>query len=130
MSEHLSTERMNESLDGLLSDVETTPIERHLETCASCRNEYARLSETIKAVASLPRQAQVPASVWAGIAERISGEALRDVAAEVSVLRFPIALQGVRRISFPVPQLAAAALVVSLLSAGIVWLAIEGGLNR
>ncbi len=58
MSEHVSTERMNESLDGLLSDADTTPIERHLDTCASCRNEYARLFETIKAVASLPRQAR------------------------------------------------------------------------
>ncbi len=127
MSEHISTERMNESLDGLLSDVETTPIERHLEACAPCRNEYARLSETIKAVASLPKQAGVPESVWAEISERISGDVRGGAGDEVPVYRLPTAKRSVRSISFSVPQLAAAALFVSLLSAGIAWLAIEGG---
>lgn len=127
MSEHLSTERMNESLDGLLSDAETTPIELHLEACASCRNEYARLSETIMAVASLPKQAQVPATAWAGIAGRISGVVRRDVTGEVPVLRLPTAARGARRISFSVPQLAAAALVVSFMSAGMALLATQGG---
>ena len=43
------------------------------------------------------------------------------------VLRFPTPVEARRRFSFTVPQLAAAALIVSFLSATMVWIAMGGG---
>ena len=43
------------------------------------------------------------------------------------VLRFPTPVEARRRFSFTVPQLVAAALIVSLFSAGLVWTAMDGG---
>ena len=127
MSEHISTERMNEALDGLLSAAEIEPIERHLEACAPCRNEYARLSETIAAISALPKSAAVPQGVWEVVAERIGSADDRVAENDTPVYRLPTAAKGAKRISFSIPELAAAAIVVALMSAAIVWTMIGGG---
>lgn len=126
MSQHVSIERMNESLDGLLSSTATTEIEEHMEACAACRNEYARLSETVREIRSLPREALAPEGSWEAIAARI-GDAPASAEEDVPVYRLPTAGRSTRRISFSVPQLAAAGVAVALLSAGLMWMAIGGG---
>jgi len=133
MTEHISIERMNEALDGLLVTADMEALERHILGCAACRNDYARLSETVMALRALPRSATAPDEAWAGIASRIHSStsdemASYDVAAEeATVLRLPTATMPsmTRRLSFTIPQLAAAAIVVSVLSAGTVWMALE-----
>lgn len=129
MNEHVSVERMNESLDGLLSAVESEPLMRHLDVCAECRNEYARLSETLDAVKTLSRSATPPSDAWAGIEARISAASERAESARV-VEVYPLPTTGRRhalRISLSVPQLAAAAAVVAFFSALAMWMAIGGG---
>jgi anti-sigma factor RsiW len=131
MSEHISIERLNELLDGLLSAGEAAPLEAHLAACAECRNGHARLSETVRAVSALPREATPPEGAWEGIAARIAGTA-PDAADEVEVYRLPTApsAPGARRVTFSVPQLAAAAAVIAFFSAGLMWMAIGGGPDR
>ena len=129
MSEHISIERMNESLDGLLSAAERESLVRHLDVCADCRNEYARLSETIQAVGSLPRSAEAPSDTWSAIAARIASVPQQaDREEVVEVYRLPTTgHRRTMRVSLSVPQLAAAAAVVAFFSAAAMWMAIGGG---
>ena len=124
---HHSVARMHDAVDGLLSSAEMRELDAHVAGCDPCRNDYARISETIDAIRSLPQAASTPDGLWAGIATRIEGDApgVEDPVADV--LRFPGAAEGRRRFSFTVPQLAAAALVVSLLSGATVWAALGSG---
>lgn len=137
MSGHVSIERMHESLDGALSAAEQRVLDAHVDECAACRHEYARLSEVVASVRALPRSATPPDEAWAGIAARLEG-ALRSEAAEgATVVPLPTAEAGSslagrrwasgRRLMLSVPQLAAAATIVAVLSAGTVWLALRGG---
>jgi len=121
---------MNDALDGELTAAEVAAVEAHVLTCAPCRDEYARLSEIVEAVRTLPRQAESP-DVWESIALRISDPArdrAPDVGAGVKVLALPggADVRAPRRISFSVPQLAAAAVLVSLLSGSVALLMTSG----
>ena len=126
MSEHVSTARMNDALDGELTAAEVAAVEAHVMTCAPCRDEYARLSEIVDAMRTLPRQGESP-DVWESIALRISEHA-PELGADVKVRSLPGGAHRHvrRRISFSVPQLAAAAILLSLLS-GSVALLMTGG---
>lgn len=128
MSDHVSIERMNEALDGALTAAQQSSLDEHMLECAPCRQEYARLSEVVDAVRSLPRSAETPPDVWAEIAARIGDAVPAGETDDVTVLALPTgaARPVSRRIVLSLPQLAAAAMVVSLLSAGTVWLAIGG----
>ena len=127
MNGHLSAERMHDLVDGLLASVEAEEARAHLEGCVACRAEHARLAEVVAALRAVPREARVPEGLWAGIQGRIQGRPAEGVDAEAEVLAFPGARRGPRRFVFTVPQLAAAAVVVSVLSAGAMWMAVSGG---
>ena len=127
MTDHVSFERMNDALDGLLPSSEMAPIERHLEACAACRNDFAGLSETVRAVSSLPREARAPDDAWEAIASRIDGEAPGVEVEKVPVYRLPVAERSRRLVTFSVPQLAAAGIAVALVSASLMWVALTNG---
>ena len=57
MSEHVSTERMNEALDGALSTADVEPLERHLQSCAS-RARFTGLGSQAVEKKRLPAAAQ------------------------------------------------------------------------
>ena len=135
MSEHVSTERMNEALDGALSSAELEALDRHLDGCAACRNEYARLSEVVSSIRSLPRGGEAPAEAWAGIEARIAATSRdggfdRDADGEApsgaTVVEFPTAaaVESQRTFSFSAAQLALAACLVAVVSASTVWVAL------
>lgn len=134
---HLSIARMNEAIDGALSSFEMEAVERHVETCALCRDEYARLSEVVGALRTLPRQASAPDAAWSAIAARIEAPGLeRDGADETPVLEFDAGRRDegdsrTRRIRsgiyMSLGQLAAAAALVAIVSATIVWMGMNGG---
>lgn len=133
MSDHISTARMHDLVDGLLSAAEVEAAQAHVEECAGCREEYARLSEVVGTLRSLPRSAEAPTGLWAGIEDRLgeveSDEVLQPEAPLADVVPLPVTTRTDRRVSFSMPQLAAAAVVVSVLSAGTVWMALSGGSN-
>lgn len=139
MTNHVSTERMHEALDGLLSSAELQVVEDHLMECEPCRHEYARLSEIVTAVRALPKSAAAPEGAWQGIADRIA-DAERAEGYEATVVALPTPLRQAtatgamaggkitRRNTFSLSlgQLAAAAALVAVLSAGTVLVALSG----
>lgn len=131
MSTHLSIERMNDLLDGLLPAAEADAARAHLDACGVCRQDFAVLSETVAELRTLPRDARPPEHLWGDIEARIQGRpAVRAEEETATVLAFPgtpAAPPARRGILLSVPQLAAAAAVVALVSAGLVYSAVSGG---
>lgn len=115
---HEQIEWMSEYLDGELSPARRAALESHLPTCAECTRTLAELRAVVSHAHALP-DSPAPDTLWAGIEAR-----LQPRRREVIDLRSAGA--WVRRLSFTVPQLAAAGLVLALFSGGGVWLAMRG----
>jgi hypothetical protein len=123
MSEHLSLERTHDLIDGLLSSEVAERARRHMDVCAPCRDRYASLAELTAELRSVPRDAAPPPpEVWEAIARRIDGTK-PSAAPEADVLVLPGTRPARRRVSFTIPQLAAASLVLATASAGVLWMA-------
>lgn len=127
MSEHISLERTHDLIDGLLPSEAADRARSHMAQCADCRERYATLSELASDLRSLPRDATPPSDIWAGISRRLDGTTpgAEPDAADVLVLPGVSKSHGAagRRISFTIPQLAAASVVLAVMSASIVWMA-------
>lgn len=124
MSEHVAGARMHDLLDGLLPEHEADRVRAHLDTCPECREEYGLLARVVAELGALPQEASTPESVWTGI-ERVVGDSIRREDEASGVLALSRRRRPVRRFTFSVPQLAAAAVVVSTLSAGAMWMAVS-----
>lgn len=136
---HLSVARMHEALDGVLASSEMAQLGRHVEQCALCREEYARLSEVVTAVRALPRSAAAPEMAWDAIAIRLAAPDLgRADAPDTPVIEMGPRTSGQERseseggrstgagIYLSMTQLAAAAAIVAIVSATIVWAGMSG----
>lgn len=100
------TDRLSDYLDGELSDAEQRAVAAHIADCDSC----ARTLEELRHVVTVARTAapvDPPADLWSQISARIeSTEGAR-----------PVVLTGPwRRFSFTLPQMAAASLLLAVLS--------------
>ena len=115
------TDRLSEYLDGELAADEARELEAHLASCAGCREILADLRRIVGGAAAL-RDREPEAELWAGIERRI-----RQEPPQARVVSLFDAKRERRRVSFSVPQLLAAGLVLALASAGSVWLALRGG---
>jgi anti-sigma factor RsiW len=125
MSEHISTEKIHDLLDGLLPAAAEADVRAHMDGCTPCREELARLEEVVTAVRGLPLSAKAPEGIWEAVQARV-GDSPPGAADDVQVVDFPGAASPRRRFQFTLPQLAAATLLVSVLSAGSVWMAVSG----
>ena len=114
------TDRLSEYLDGELAADEARELEAHLEACAECRETVADLRRIVGGAAAL-RDREPATELWAEIEQRIRREP-----PDVRVVSLFDAKRERRRVSFSVPQLLAAGLVLALASAGSVWLALRG----
>ena len=106
------TDRLSEYLDGELAPVEQTAFEAHLAACEGCRttlDELRRVVTNARALDDRPPSADL----WPAVAARIG----------LSSRARPV----VRRFSFTVRQLAAASVVLALLSGGAAWLIVRRG---
>jgi hypothetical protein len=100
------TDRLSDYLDGELEDSEATAVQAHLRECAAC------------AAAARPPEADL----WPGIAGRIeAGSRPLDTGAAPRGQIAGFRPNAARRITFTLPQLAAAALVVAAVSGSLVW---------
>lgn len=99
-------DRLSEYLDGDLTEAERDELTRHLAQCASCTALLADL-ERVKAVAAALPHVPPAADLWPAIAAGISRS---------NTVAFP------RCYAFSVFQLAAAAALLAMLSAGAAWL--------
>ena len=116
MTAHLDYE-LSAYLDGELEAAERVRVEAHLEGCAECRavlDDLRRLVRRERALDDRPPGRDL----WPGIEARIASASTADVV--------PLESRR-RRISFSVPQLAAAALALMTLSSGIAATAVRGG---
>ena len=109
------TDRLSEYLDDELSSAEVTALEAHLGACASCRATLDELRRVVARARALDDRP--PATdLWPGIATGIG----------LAPGAHPVVSLGQRRVrrrlSFTVPELAAAAIALAILSGGAAWL--------
>ena len=110
------TERLSEYLDGELTVTEQAALEAHLPQCAECASVLAELRGVVARARALDDRPPAR-DLWQGVAALIgSNPAAATVPSrpEPRVLRF-------RRVSFSVPQLAAAALALMLGSGAVMY---------
>ncbi len=121
------TERLSAYLDGELRGGEAEALERHIEECFDCRRGLAELRE-VRAYASALPDLTPAHDLWSGIASRIESMPQADPASlQVIDLRSRRASRLSRRIAVTLPQLAAASIVLMLLSGSAVWFAANRG---
>jgi hypothetical protein len=105
------TDKLSEYLDGELPDGERRAVEKHLRSCAECSAVLADLKRVVARAREVGTGVPRPpsADLWDGIAARIESR--------------PISFtpRAPRRLTFTLPQLAAAAIVVAAVSGGLVW---------
>jgi len=103
------TDRLSEYLDDELAGPERTALEAHLVSCDGCRTTLEDLRRVMTNARALDDRP--PATdLWPAVAGRIG------LSSRVQ------ARPAVKRLSFTVPQLAAAAVVLALVSGGGAWL--------
>ncbi|MCI0436746.1 MAG: zf-HC2 domain-containing protein [Gemmatimonadetes bacterium] len=112
-------DRLSEYLDGDLDARDEAAVDAHLVECAGCRATLAELRAVVARAAAL-QVTEPEADLWPAIRQRIEADAVPDVASRMS------GRAARRRISLSVTQLAAAAAVLALVSAGSVWIALSG----
>jgi len=133
MSGHITLERIHDLVDGLVPASEEVRLRHHLESCSDCRGHFESIEATVRALGSLPDAARPPEAIWRAIEGRMdAGDAMDASSAPepsegARVVPLRVAARGPRRLSLTVSQLAAAAALVSLLSAAVVWKALGGG---
>ena len=108
------TGRLSEYLDGEITPDERDAIERHLAGCHACAATLEELRRVVERARSLPPRAPA-ADLWGGIAERI------DARAAIDARVVPLRARAPRRFSFTLPQLAAASVLLAVVSGGIAW---------
>ena len=124
MSDWHWTDRLSEYVDGELTAAERSAVDAHLEVCAECRDALAELRSIVDGAGRLP-DLEPERDLWPGIGERLTprgAAATTASTANVGVLPLPRR----RRVVVTIPQLAAAAIALMLLSAGGVWMALPG----
>ena len=67
-------DRLDDYVDGSLSEGEFQEVELHLASCPACRDAERRLRSVLAQARALPREVAPPRDLWAGIAERIQEE--------------------------------------------------------
>lgn len=97
------TQRLSEYLDGELTAAEGAAVDAHLAECAECRLALEQLRGIVAAAGTLG--GHLPSrDLWAGVEGRIAVTAAPG-----------------RRLSFTLPQLAAAAVILMALSGGLAY---------
>lgn len=121
------SDRLSEYLDGELNASERRELEAHLtecEECAATLEQLRRVVERAKALDDKP-----PATdLWSGIAERVGATPGQDQVADLEARRWSGAVRlRQRRLTFSLPQLAAASIALMVLSAGTAWMVSRSG---
>src|SRR5262245_53095012 len=107
------TDKLSDFLDDELSADERRAVESHLAECAACTLVLEDLKQVVSRARMLdPRPPQ--ADLWPGVAERIDTER-----APATVV--PMRTRNGWRVTFTLPQLAAASVLIALMSGALAW---------
>ena len=120
------TDRLSELVDGSLDAGEAMALEAHLAECRECAATLAGLRAVTARAAAL--EAREPErDLWPAIAARLEPRDARRpwFAAAWSGLASALRPMTERRLSFSLPQLAAASLALVLVSGGAAWMALR-----
>ena len=116
-------DRLSEYLDGELAPADREALEMHLAGCDACASTLAELRAVVHRAHSLTDPAAPPA-LWGRIAAEIGAAPRRETpVVELATRR----QRPARRLSFSVPQLAAAAVALMAVSAGAMWALLRDG---
>lgn len=107
------TGRLSEYLDGDLTATEQAALEAHLPRCAECATVLDQLRGVVARARALDDRPPAR-DLWQGVAAVIGSNPAVKAPVPTRVLRFP-------RVSFTVPQLAAAALALMLASGALAY---------
>jgi anti-sigma factor RsiW len=115
------TDKLSEYLDGELPDDERRAVDTHLRTCAECSAVLADLKRVVARAQAVHTGVPRPPAVdlWDGIAARIEDSRSAKALAERIA---PFTPRVSRRVTFTLPQLAAAAVLIAAVSGGLVWI--------
>lgn len=127
MRRHVDFDRLQDFREGLLSPEETEGVRAHLEECAACRGEMEALSSLLSGLGALPREAQPSRDLWPQIEWRI-GRAGEPSGGQDSP-GLP-RMKPRRQVTLQTWQLLAASIALALISGGVVWAALSGGLRE
>src|SRR5439155_1946384 len=124
------TDKLSEYLDGELPDDERRAVDAHLRSCAECSAVLADLKRVVARAqgvgAGVPRPPA--ADLWDGIAARIEAPQHRVVSLSRRSAEGAKA-DPARRVTFTLPQLAAAAVLIAAVSGGLVWIVNRAALD-
>jgi putative zinc finger protein len=110
--------QLSEYIDDDLTPEERQSVDAHLTECEACRTTVAELRHVVARAANLKDSTPVN-DLWPGIDSRLRAD---STTARVSPFRRAISA----RLSFTIPQVAAAGLTLMVLSGGLVWMARSG----
>ena len=117
---------IEEFLDGELSGESLKSFEARLGADLPLRQLLDEIRDLRASIGALPREALVPERIWDGVLTRI-GEAPQERPLDVIPLSSDAGKhQFGRRLSFSIPQLAAAAVVLVSLGSALTWYASVG----
>ena len=117
------TDQLSDYLDDDLSSVERDTVEQHLRGCAECRAVLNDLKRVVAEAQTLPPRPP-QAELWNGIADEIKGTGLGTKGTGVGARHHPTPVPF--RLAFTMPQLAAAAVILVAVSAGLAWRIADG----
>jgi len=123
------TELLSDYVDGGLDVAARTGLESHLRGCPDCSETLEDLRIVVARARSLPVAAAAPdVDLWPGIESRIRGGQRPAPVLPVPPPRSRSWSE--RRVSFSLPQLAAACLALAIVSGSAVWYARRSGMEQ
>ncbi len=135
MTRHIDDTRLNDYLEGLVTEDVARAVEVHLAACEGCSGRLEALTLLLSELAGLPDAAAPTRDLWSGVRAGIGAglghgevenqETVADEHVAIPIWRGRSA--GTRRFSFSAAQLLAASVVWTLLSGGTVWMALTAG---
>ena len=113
---------LDDYLDGSLPEQTAGEVRAHVETCAECSRELARLESLLADVKTLPRSIDPPAELWGRIEARLAPRSVARIPRPATAP--PASLAKSARTRQPWLQLAAAAVFLMAVSsaATVAWL--------
>ena len=128
MSGHIDETRLNDYLEGLVTEEAARDVEAHLASCEECHDRLATLERLVSEMGDLPDEATPPRDLWPDIRSRMdAGVESEDEGVVPLRVGQP---SGERRFSFSMGQLLAASIALAFISGGTVWMVLNGSGGR